>query len=282
MWSVALCRFIRRYKIAVRVDDILPVSLACLGIFPHLIQVIIGVLWAYPLKFADKIYVLGRDMQEILVKKYRIDHNTVELMPIWADTDDVVPTPIKQPIESGCLRVIIAGTIGRMQNPDLIIDAAKILSDRKSPVKFVFYGTGVLLDHLKAKTNQLSLNNVDIFENVPRSKQTWMYEQGDIVLITLRPGSYGVGVPSRFYNSIAAGKPVVVCVDPESELWLSVKENELGWVVESSVEQLASLLESITMSTNMLTISEHAREIATTQFAKSRILTKYYNSICQI
>jgi putative colanic acid biosynthesis glycosyltransferase WcaI len=38
-------------------------------------------------------------------------------------------------------------------------------------------------------------------------------------------------VPSRFYNLLAVGCPVVLVSEPEAEAALTVVENGLGWVV---------------------------------------------------
>jgi len=40
----------------------------------------------------------------------------------------------------------------------------------------------------------------------------------------------GVSVPSRMYNVMAAGKPIIAVTDPDSELALVVREEDIGWV----------------------------------------------------
>jgi hypothetical protein len=39
-------------------------------------------------------------------------------------------------------------------------------------------------------------------------------------------------VPSRFYNLLAVGRPVILVSEPEAEAALIVAENHLGWVVK--------------------------------------------------
>ena len=45
-------------------------------------------------------------------------------------------------------------------------------------------------------------------------------------------------MPSRFYNLLAVGRPVVLVSEPEAEAALTVAENGLGWVVKPGVPSI--------------------------------------------
>ena len=50
-------------------------------------------------------------------------------------------------------------------------------------------------------------------------------------------------MPSRMYNVLAAGRPIVAVADDDSELALLVRENAVGWIVRAGDhEQLARTL----------------------------------------
>ena len=51
----------------------------------------------------------------------------------------------------------------------------------------------------------------------------------DVSIVSLVPGMYGLGVPSKFYFSLAAGKDVLAVMDRGSEVSRSVEEHDLGW-----------------------------------------------------
>ena len=53
----------------------------------------------------------------------------------------------------------------------------------------------------------------------------------DVWLIPYRKNVAGVSVPSRFYNLLAVGRPVILVSEPDAEAALTVTENDLGWVV---------------------------------------------------
>jgi hypothetical protein len=50
----------------------------------------------------------------------------------------------------------------------------------------------------------------------------------DIALIALSAGMSGVSVPSRMYNIMAAGKPIITVADGDSELALVISEEDAG------------------------------------------------------
>ena len=49
--------------------------------------------------------------------------------------------------------------------------------------------------------------------------------------MALLPGMEGVSVPSRSYNILAAGKPILGLLSPQSEIALMIEEASVGWVV---------------------------------------------------
>src|SRR5690606_7012458 len=65
----------------------------------------------------------------------------------------------------------------------------------------------------------------------------------DATVISFVDGMYGLSVPSRMYNVMAAGVPIVAVADPRAELSLTVAEGGAGWVLEPRTSAgLAELL----------------------------------------
>ena len=57
---------------------------------------------------------------------------------------------------------------------------------------------------------------------------------------------YGLGVPSKSYNIMASGKPMLFIGDRQSEIALCIEEYSLGWVVEpDNPKMLARMIEHI-------------------------------------
>ena len=89
---------------------------------------------------------------------------------------------------------------------------------------------------------------------------------------------YGLGVPSKSYNIMAAGKPILMVGEADSEIALCIKEFNLGWIVApNNPSALKDMFESVYESRDQLSsIRSNARCVADTVFAKEIILDKYY------
>ena len=65
----------------------------------------------------------------------------------------------------------------------------------------------------------------------------------NVWLIPYRRDFAGVSVPSRFYNLLAVGRPVILVSESNAEAALTVSEHDLGWVVEPGhPDQLAQTI----------------------------------------
>ena len=77
---------------------------------------------------------------------------------------------------------------------------------------------------------------------------------------------------------MAAGKPILMVGEADSEIALCIKEFNLGWIVESNnPSALKDMFESVYESRDQLSsFRSNARCVADTVFAKEIILDKYY------
>ena len=73
--------------------------------------------------------------------------------------------------------------------------------------------------------------NLTLVDRVPEEKLEEFLSAADIWIIPYRKNVAGVSVPSRFYNLLAIGRPVLIISEPDAEAALTVSENHLGWVV---------------------------------------------------
>lgn len=110
-------------------------------------------------------------------------------------------------------------------------------------IQFVLCGSGVKRSWLEATVKKEGMPNITLLPSQPRSELNHLLNACDIALISFMPGMAGVSVPSRMYNVLAAGKPIMAVADPHSELALVVAEEGIGWVV--SPEQPKSIVEAI-------------------------------------
>ena len=111
-----------------------------------------------------------------------------------------------------------------------------------------------------------------------RSMQKDFLNACDVAIVTLSDGMYGLGVPSKSYNIMAAGKPILYIGDEKSEIALCIKEYNIGWLVKpNDPYSLKNAIENIYYNRDKLMfIQNNARLVADTVFAKERVLERYY------
>ncbi len=191
--------------------------------------------WVY--KYASKIIVMGRDMNELFLKKTAGLDVPIVTIPNWADLESVHPSPRsnnKLLKELGILDKFVfmyAGNIGHPTDVETIIECAAKLAGNER-VHFVFIGDGAKKKWLEKRVNELSLRNVTVLDYRPRGEQVIFLNACDVGLVALIKGMWGTAMPSRTYNIMAAGKPVLALAEKNSELARVIDEHGIGIYVE--------------------------------------------------
>lgn len=207
---------------------------------------------------ADQLIALGRDMADVLTQKVkRAKHKpAITVVENWADVENITPQPM--PNEANIV-LEYAGNIGRVQGLDKVIEC---LPDN---VELHIYGTGSMEERLKA------MGHPRVFFHGPyfRSQQNEVLAACHIAIVTLQEGMYGLGVPSKTYNILASGRPVLYLGPKNSEIDLLVREKRIGycgWPTAWDVNELKAM-------------GQNARLVAEQEYAKKIILNKFVNVI---
>lgn len=240
--------------------------------------------WLY--KYASKIIVVGRDMRELVLAKSAGLDVPVVTIPNWAELESVQPEPrgdnelLKQLGLSGKFVFLYAGNMGHPNDLESIIRCAEMLNEHPS-IHFIFLGTGVKKAWLESEVQEKELTNVTILGPRPRTEQIIFLNACDVALVSLVDKMWGVSMPSRTYNILAAGKPILALTDINSELARVVKEDEIGWVVRpGDPEALLRAVFEIYDSREMLEkMGERARGAALSKYSVEIALQKYRNEL---
>ncbi|MCZ8038962.1 MAG: glycosyltransferase family 4 protein [Microcystis sp. LE17-20A] len=199
-------------------------------------------------KNAIKIISLGRDMNKLIESKLSSkETNKIYLITNWAD-EEIVATEkhdnpmIKELNFSHKFIVLYAGNIGITHGIEYLALAAEKLK-LNSSIHFIVLGFGSKQSWLVEYISGKDLKNISILPPRLRSEQIIFLNACDIALISFIPGMGGVSVPSRMYNQMAAGKPIIAITDDSSELAQVVQEENIGWVVAPG--NLDKLVETI-------------------------------------
>lgn len=169
-------------------------------------------------------------------------------IPNWVDTDHIRPRDasedpaITEFRRGGTFVVQYAGNIGFMQSLETLLDAADRLKDA-TDIRFVFIGDGNAKESLQARARLLGLVNCEFLPLQPLDRVPSVYNACDLGVIPLKPGAAWIAVPSKTWNYLAAGRPVIGCVEEESSLALVIRESRSGSVVPpGDPERLAQVI----------------------------------------
>ena len=202
--------------------------------------------WLY--KNATKIIAVGRDMQRLLESKTVGLDPSITVIQNWAELETVRPEPrddnaLLEELGIGDKLVFLyAGNMGHPNDIETLIEAAKQLLP-EGEFHFVFLGTGVKEPWLRNEVEKFGLNNVTLLSPKPRSEQITFLNACDIGLVSLVEKMSGVSMPSRTYNILAAGKPILALAEPESELAIVIDEDQVGWHIRpGDVDGLIALI----------------------------------------
>ena len=137
---------------------------------------------------------------------------------------------------------------------------------------------------MESEVQRKRLHNVTLLDQRPRSDQSNFLNACDVSMVSLLPGMTGAGVPSRLYNTMAAGKPVIAITGPDSEVSLVVQEEQIGWVVPpDQPEKLAEVIREAKAHPDALFLmGQRARAVAEAKYSPDRIINTYSELIRDI
>jgi colanic acid biosynthesis glycosyl transferase WcaI len=240
--------------------------------------------WLY--KYTGKIIVCGRDMFELVSKKTEGLDVPVETIQNWAELENVKPLPRSENRmlkELGIEEKIVflyAGNMGYPNDLESIIEAAeKLKADDR--FRFVFLGTGVKRKWLEREVEEKSLKNVKILDPKPRSEQNIFLNACDVAIVTLVKKMWGVSMPSRTYNILAAGKPILALTEKDSEISKVVEEDHVGWTVAPNepAKLREKILEIYESREKFEEMGKNARSAALKKYSLETALEKYRKAL---
>ena len=187
---------------------------------------------------ADRIIVIGRDMESLVYKKTK--HDNITVIPSWIDEGDITlhsksDNSILNELDWQSGRKVVFqffGNIGRVQGISKLMQAIKLMK-RIDEAQFIFIGDGVYVDELKSLISESDNQNIVYYGPVSQDNKSLGLNACDISIVTLADGMLGLGVPSKAYYSMAADKLIFTIMDKSSETYQMVQENNIGWVVEA-------------------------------------------------
>ncbi|MBR4710787.1 MAG: glycosyltransferase family 4 protein [Clostridia bacterium] len=232
------------------VQDIFPYNLAYSGGLRKnsLVFKMMAAEQRYGYKHSDHIITISEDMKDTLAAD-GTPAEKIEVVYNWSYQDepyeDLDLTPVSHMFDKNFFNVVYAGNIGVMQNVDILIEAAKLMKDRKN-VWFHIIGDGQYKDKLQKKADELELTNISFWPMQPPEVAPLIYSAADVNVIPLVKDVYRTALPSKTATCFACGQPIIFAIGKESKFGQLVIREADCFVTESdSPEELSSAIGSL-------------------------------------
>jgi glycosyltransferase involved in cell wall biosynthesis len=190
------------------------------------------------LKNATAFSVIGRDMEQLLISKAKGLEDKSVLIYNWSDADHVKPIRTSEniflhqyPSLQGKFLFVYSGNIGRTHNIEDILALAKEFETEKD-CTFLLIGGGAKFKWLNEEAKKF--NNVIVLPYQPFELLPHVLNASTFCLVCLDKNFSGYSVPSKAYGIMAAGKPIIAFLEESSEIGLTIREAQCGFVVEDN------------------------------------------------
>jgi colanic acid biosynthesis glycosyl transferase WcaI len=229
---------LRRHRVKVILQDIYPDGLVAVGAIKA--EGLVDRLWAganrWAFRRSQEVWVLGRDMAELVQARYGVAASRVRVVPHWSPIEfQRRSSPENSQLWGsqalgGKFVVQYSGNMGLWHDLVSVVRAAALLRDDLRIV-FLLIGSGRGRASAEAEALRLGLQNVRWLPYQPREALADSLACCQVALISQRAGLEGVAVPCKLYGILASGRAVVAQVPARSEVARVVEEERCGVVV---------------------------------------------------
>jgi len=193
------------------------------------------------LRRADCVVAIGDTMRQRLEEK-GAPADRIRVIPNWVDTEAISPQPLDNPWSrlnrvTGKFVVMHSGNIGHAQNLETLVRATTFLRDLDD-LTVVLIGGGARYTDLVRLAERLWAHKMRSLPYQSRDVLSQSLSAAHLHFVGLAEGLAGFVVPSRLYGIMAAGRPVVVAADAESETAQVVERVGCGIVIPPSRPEL--------------------------------------------
>lgn len=237
-------------------------------------------LLRFTYRYLDVCVDLGPCMRAKLAA-YRPGGTAMTLTP-WALVE---PARVHQPDQGvrkrlfgdASLALLYSGNLGHAHDFADFLALARLLRERAPGIVFTFAVTGMRVPELKAALSDDD-RNIRLLPLAPEAELQKHLEAADIHLVSLRAEWTGIVVPSKFFGSLAAGRPVLYSGPAESSIGQWIKESNIGLVVTpDNVSAVAQRLIDLAVSTGELHAWQQATFTVYDNYFSHRLIIEEWN-----
>lgn len=234
--ALRFIRWVTGARYVLHLQDIHPESLAEIGgVKRGQLYQLLKLLDTRSCCQADCIVTLSRDMEESLCSRNEPPGpvtviNNCQLPNYTTGEQEYFPASLHNLHKT---QFLFAGNLGRFQALESVVTAARLVRS-KDEFSLTMMGTGILRDQLIATSDP---NLVHFVDRQPLSIAHAAMAKADYGIVSLSPGVIRYAYPSKTMAYLAAGLPLLLVAEDDSEIARMVRDNDLGVVASSATPE---------------------------------------------
>jgi glycosyltransferase involved in cell wall biosynthesis len=194
---------------------------------------------------AQKVFTISSGMKK-LISKY-IDPDKIEIVPCWTDNSFLKPIPkednifIKKQEVSGKFLVIYSGNLGYTHDIEVLIDLAERV--KRENIFFFIIGEGDKKKILSDRINKSGQRNIRLLSWQDIKIYPYSLSAADLAVVTLGKEASIMSVPSKLYDIMSVGSPLLSIAEKDSEMAKIINKYDMG--ICCSADQTDRMLDFI-------------------------------------
>lgn len=200
------------------VQDLWPDTLAATGMVRSRVLLRLVDWWCrLTYEMADQIVVLSQGFKRVLMQR-GVKEGKVEVIYNWGEEGSAAmaspyTTLPREPGLPGPFKVVFAGTMGKAQALETVLQAARIVKGSEPDVQFIFVGGGTEVERLRDLARDMKLDNVVFEARRAMTEIGAILRAADLLLVHLKDDPlFAVTIPSKTQAYMAAGRPILMAV----------------------------------------------------------------------
>lgn len=179
---------------------------------------------------ANKIFTLTVGMKRLIEKVYGLQY--LEVVPIWSDAGDFKPVLdddneiLAKTNSKGQFCLVYSGNLGLTHPVEKLIDLAALLDPEKFSI--IIIGDGAKEKLLREMQAQREYTHVHLLPWQPIELLSHSLHAADLSVVTLDKGASNISIPSKTFNILSVGNPILGICELNSGLAEVISENDCG------------------------------------------------------
>lgn len=193
---------------------------------------------------AKWVYTISQGMKSRLMRY--VNESKIKVFPLWPNgsisrVEKKDNRFIKEQGLEGKFVVLYSGNFGNTHRMDVLLDVAKLIKD--DDIVYLLIGEGGKKMLIEERIAREKLNNVRLLPYQSLTILPHSLSSADIAVVTLDLSTANMSVPSKTFNLMAVGAPLLCIASPNSELGNMVRKYDVGEIFSpDNVREMAQFI----------------------------------------